>query len=448
MGTLATSMRRAMIENINQGEHMGNNDVGETSAEVSKPIEAFDFFDPEVQSDPYEFYKTLQAKCPVYKVPDKDIYVVSRYDDLNTALRDYSTFSSVMERALLLQGANGEVFKSMLREGGWEHVPTLQRSDPPQHARYRKVIDRAFNVRQVRELQPRLDALANELVDKFIDQGETDFIEDFALPFSGIIAAELIGLDARDYQKFRAWADNLQSYSSRVLSLEELKQAARTEIEMQHFFAAVFEDRRKAPRDDLMTTLVSAYEGEAPLSMEELQNIMHQLISGGYETVKSALSHGMWQMVRFPEVVAAVKDDRSLLPGFINESLRWESPVQGLWRIATRDAEVAGTTIPKGALCNMRYGAGDRDASMFPEPEKFDIRRKNAAHNMAFGRGTHFCPGAALARAELTAAYSSFLDRMEDFQLAAPLPYPVHSPSAAQFPMKELKVKFRKRAQI
>ena len=390
---------------------------GPAPAAGVQPIENFSFFDPEVQSDPYAFYETLHAKCPVYKVPDKDIYIVSRYDDLDKALRDYATFSNVMERALLLQGANGEVFKQMLREGGWDHVPTLQRADPPQHARHRKIIDR----------------------------GETDFIEEFALPFPGIIAAELIGLDSRDYRIFRAWADNLVTYGTRTLTLDELKQAARTEIEMQHFFAGVFEDRRKNPREDLMSALVTAYEGVEPLSMHELQNIMHQLISGGYETVKSALSHGMWQFVRFPEVIAEVRADRTLLPGFINESLRWESPVQGLWRIPKVDVEIAGTTIPKGALCNMRYAAGNRDASMFPEPEKFDIRRKNAAHNMAFSRGTHFCPGAALARAELTAAYSVFLDRMDDFQLASPLPHPVHSPSAAQFPMKELKVKFTKR---
>lgn len=425
---------------------MGSKEAGAALSEAVQPLEKFSFFDNEVQSDPYEFYRTLHAKCPVYKVPDKDLYILSKYEDLDKALRNYRSFSNVMERATLLQGENGNVFKAMLREQGWEHVPTLQRADPPQHARYRKIIDRAFNVRQVRELQPRLEALANQLIDKFIDRGEVDFMEEFALPFPGMIVAELIGLEAKDYQQFRAWSANLLSYGTTVLPLEELKAAARIEIQMQHFFAGIFEDRKKHPREDLMSALVMAYEGEAPLSMEELQNLMHQLISGGYETVFSALTHGLWQMIRFPDVAADVRSDRNLLPGFINESLRWESPVQGLWRIATSDVEVSGTTIPKGSLCNMRFAAGNRDAEMFPEPEKFDIRRKNAAHNMSFSRGTHFCPGAALARAELTVAYNVILDRMEDFQLGAPQPYPVHSPGATQFSMKELKLKFRKRA--
>ena len=425
---------------------MGGKDAGVESPGGDESMAGFSFFDPEVQSNPYDFYRAMQQRCPVYKVPDKDLYILSRYADLDKALRDYRTFSNVMERATLLQGANGEVFKAMLKAEGWEHVPTLQRSDPPQHARYRKIIDRAFNVRQVRELQPRLELLGHELIDKFIDRGEADFMEEFALPFPGMIVAELIGLEAKDYQQFRAWSANLLSYGTTVLPLEELKAAARIEIQMQHFFAGIFADRRKNPREDLMTALVTAYEGEEPLSMEELQNLMHQLISGGYETVFSALAHGMWQMIRFPEVADEVRADRNLLPGFINESLRWESPVQGLWRIATRDVEVSGTTIPKGSLCNMRFAAGNRDPEMFPEPEKFDIRRKNAAHNMSFSRGTHFCPGAALARAELTVAYNMILDRMEAFELAEPLPYPVHSPGATQFSMKELKIRFRKRA--
>jgi cytochrome P450 len=412
----------------------------------AKPIGEFNFFDPEVLSNPFEFYQAMHTQCPVFKVPDKNIYIVSKYDDVENCLRTPETFSSTIERATLLQDDdNSKAYVGILKEHGWEHVPTLQRADPPQHARYRKIIDGALNVRQVRELQPRLDALAAELVDKFIDRGEVDFLEEFALPFPGIIAAELIGLDARDYKRFTAWADNLQMYGAGKLTRESIEASAHMEVEMQQFFAGIFADRRKNPREDLMTALLMAYEGDAPLSMHELQNVMHQLISAGYETVKTALAHGVWQMVRFPDVVAELRADRNLLPRFINESLRWESPVQGLWRIVKHDVEVSGTTIPKGALCSVRFGAGNQDETVFPDPRRFDLRRENAAHHLGFGKGTHFCPGASLARAEMMAAYTVFLDRMEDFQLARPMPYPVHAPSAALTPMKELHLKFRKK---
>ena len=417
------------------------------NANASEPIEKFSLFDPEVQSNPYAFYQAMHTQCPVYKVPDKNIYVVSKYADVEACLRAPETFSSTIERATLLQDDdNSKAYVAILKQHGWEHVPTLQRADPPQHSRYRKIIDGALNVRQVRELQPRLDALAAELVDKFIDRGEVDFLEEFALPFPGIIAAELIGLDARDYKRFTAWADNLQMYGGGKLTRESIEASAHMEVEMQQFFAGIFADRRQNPREDLMTALLMAYEGDAPLSMHELQNVMHQLISAGYETVKTALAHGVWQMVRFPEVVAELRADRNLLPRFINESLRWEPPVQGLWRIVKNDVEVAGTKIPKGALCSVRFGAGNQDEAMFPDARRFDLHRENAAHHLGFGKGTHFCPGASLARAEMMAAYTVLLDRMEDFQLAKRMPYPVHLPSAALSPMKELHLKFRKRA--
>jgi cytochrome P450 len=232
-----------------------------------------------------------------------------------------------------------------------------------------------------------------------------------------------------------------------VLSAEEMRQAAETELEMQHHLAALFEERRLNPRDDLMSQLLAGPgDGEEPLSPHELQNVMHQLISGGYETTTNALNHMMWQMVRFPEIVAELRADRSLVKNFCEESMRWESPVQGLWRTAKRDVEVSGTTIPEGSLCIVRYAAGNRDPDKFPEPETFDIRRPNAGQHLAFGAGVHFCPGAQLARQEMQIACNAILDRMDNFRLSRPLPHPVHRPSINFIPMKELWVGFDRRA--
>src|SRR5262249_10819740 len=156
--------------------------------------------------------------------------------------------------------------------------------DPPNHARYRKIVDRAMNIQQVRNMAPRMTEIVNGLIDKFIDRGSCDFLEEFAFPFPGTVLAELVGLDSNSWPTYRAWAENLLSYSTRVLTREQLKVCAEIEVQMQHAIAAIFEDRRRNPREDLMTALVSAYEGEEPLTMNELQNIMHQFISGGYET--------------------------------------------------------------------------------------------------------------------------------------------------------------------
>jgi cytochrome P450 len=426
------------------GDRHADTNIGATTASASPSPDEFSLFDPEVQSDPYAFYRAMHQKCPVYRVPEKGFYIVSRYDDLDRVLRDPETFSNVLDRTATLQGENAKIHQNILRERGWEHVSTLQRSDPPQHARYRKIIDRALNATQVRELQPRLQKVANSLIDQFIDNGECDFIDQFAVPFPGIIVAELIGLDAKDYRRFKRWADNMLAYGTRLMSPDELREAAEIELEMQHFVAAVLEDRRENPRDDLMSGLVTAYEGVEPLTMHELQNVMHQLISGGYETTASALSHGLWQMIRFPDVVAELRADRSLMRNFINESLRWESPVQSLYRMTTRDVELSGTLIPKGTLCNVRFAAANRDEAEFPNADTFDIHRENGALHLGFGAPPHFCPGAVLARAELSTAFNIFLDRMANFQLARPLPYPVHRPSVGNIPMKEFWLKFQK----
>lgn len=407
--------------------------------------EDFSIADPAVQSDPFAFYRTLHRKCPVYKAPETGIYQITRYDDLKKVLGDPATFSNVMERAGVIQGDRAKVFLDVLEARGWRPTPTLQRSDPPAHRRYRKYVDRAFSAKQVRTLQPRLEERCNEVIDAFIDRGECDFIEEFAFPFPGSIIAELVGLDASQWPRYRAWADNLIAYATRVMSEDELRQAAETELEMQHFYAAIFEDRRKNPGDDLMSALVTPEPGEEPLTMQELQNVMHQLTAGGYETVPSALAHGMWTMIRRPDVVADLRADRSLVRNFINEALRWEAPVQGLYRTAKEDVTLAGTAIPKGAMCQVRYGAGNRDEAQFPNADAFELRRANAASQIAFGSGVHVCPGSMLARQEMQVAYNALLDRMEAFELARPLPDPVHRPSFGFIPMKELRVRFKKR---
>ena len=405
---------------------------------------AFSLFDPQVQSDPFEFYRSLHAKCPVYKLPENGFYLVSKLDDLRKMLRDPETFSSVMERANFLQGENGRIITDILREKGWEHVPTLQRTDPPKHSRYRKILDRALNMEQVRNMAPHLDEIVKRLIDQFIDRGECNFVAEFAFPFPGTVVAELVGLEAKDLPRYRAWAENLLAYSTRVLTPEELKECAEKEVEMQHVLAGIFEDRRKNPREDLMSALVSAYEGEEPLTMHELQNIMHQLISGGYETVPSALSHAMWQLIRFPEVMKELRADRALIRSFTEESLRYESPTQGLYRRTTKDTELGGTKIPAGSYCIARYGAANRDESRFPNADQFQLHRKNLNTHIAFGHGAHFCPGSVLARQEFQATFNAILDRMDDIELSRPLPDLVHRPSIGLMTMKELWIRFRK----
>lgn len=415
---------------------------------AAKRVEDFSLMDHAIQSDPFEFYAAAHAQCPVYRMPETGFYVVTKYDDLRQVLKDTETFSNDVSAkdGKGLQGELGVLYEAIIAERGWAHVQTLQRTDPPVHSRYRKLLDRVFTARRVREMQPYVDQVANDLIDSWIDDGECEFNMQFAMPMPGIIIAEQLGLDRSQVATFKRWADALIALSIRKWTEAEIRQIAETELEMQHYLFHEFEKRRNTPTDDLISALVHAHgDDEEPLSMHELQNLMHQLISGGFETTQSAIAHGMWLLLRHPGTMRRLRDDMSLIKPFCEEAMRIESPVQGLARKTTREVELNGTTIPAGSMVLTRYGAANRDPDKFECPHLFDIDRKNAGAQIAFGAGAHFCVGASLARQEMVSSFTALLTRLDGIELARELPQPVHNPSLYFMPMRELPIRFRKR---
>jgi cytochrome P450 len=418
--------------------------IGEgTATLMPRGIDDYSLLDPAVQSDPRPFYALLHAQRPVYRMPETGMYVVAGYDDVRSVLRDPETFSSDNNAAAGVNAAIYHIHAQMLEERGWAHVQTLQRTDPPLHGRYRRVLDQVFNIQRVNDLIPHIEAVANELIDGFEAAGECEFVSDFALPLPGVIIAEQLGLDRDQVDTFKRWADAILAPAMMPMDEAQLRAAAETELEMQHFLARMFESRRARPRPDIISALVNAgSEGEEPLSEHELQNVMHQLISGGYDTVISALSNGLWLLLRHPEQMARLRARPELVKNFVEEALRFESPVQGLVRRATRDVEIGGALIPKDAMIIVRYGAANQDPTKFACPHVFDIERKNASAHLAFGNGAHFCVGRLLAKQELLSGFSILLARLHDIALARALPDPPHQPSLLLHPMKELPIRF------
>lgn len=412
----------------------------------TKPLSEYSLLDPAVQADPFEFYQKLHNECPVYRMPETGMYVVTRFEDLAHVLRTPKDFSSNIRSREGLQGEGANLHQDIIKEKGWAHSATLQRTDPPQHTRYRKLLNKVFTGKRMKDLAPSIDALCNRLIDDFIDRRRCEYIDEFALRFPGTIIAEQIGLDPSELHTFKRWADAMLAPATRILSPEEMREVAEIEVEAQHYIADVLEERRAEPREDIISGLVHAHaDGEPPLTMNELQSLMHQLITGGYETTTSALAHGMWMIIRYPDQAEKVRQDPSLLNNFVEESLRYESPVQGLARQTTRDVELAGTVIPEGSMVLVRYGAANRDESKFPDADKFDVTREKAVTHMAFGMGVHSCVGALLARQELRSAYSALLGRMENIEFEIPLPKPATQPSLFFIPIKEMHLKFDKR---
>jgi cytochrome P450 len=409
---------------------------------------AHTMLDPAIQDDPWEFYHELHECCPVFPMPEIGAVMVTRYEDVRFVLTHPDLFSSSGRGGGTKKGLqvdNACRYQQILRERGWGHVETLQRTDPPVHTDYRRLVAKAFLPRRIGELAPHIDDVTRDLIGGLIDAGECEFNMDFAMPLPGIIIAEELGLDRSEIHRFNRWAEAMLALAMRPLTEDELLETVEVELEAQHHLATVFEQRRAEPTNDLISTLVHAHVGEdgaEPLSVAELQNLMHQLVTGGFETTTSALNHGMWLLTRRADIQERVRHDLSLVPAFVEETLRYESPVQGLTRRATQDVEIDGVVIPEGAMVMIRYAAANRDASVFERADEFDLDREKSPQHLAFGVGPHFCVGAALARQELVSAFTQWLARTSNIELARPFDGPVHHPSFILFPMKELPLRY------
>jgi cytochrome P450 len=421
--------------------------LDERIAAMACPVDRT-ILDPAVQDSPWDFYSELHERCPVFPMPEIGAVMVTKYDDVRLVLTRPDLFSSSGRGGGTKKGLqvdNARRYEAILRERGWGHVETLQRCDPPEHTAYRRLVGKAFLPRRIKELAPTIHDITSSLIDGLIDAGECEFNMDFAMPLPGTVICDQLGLDRSEIHTFNRWAGAMLALAMKPLTEAELLEAVELELEAQHHLAAEFEKRRAEPSNDLISTLVHAHEGEdgaEPLSVAELQNLMHQLITGGFETTTSALNHGMWLLTRRPDVQDRLRADPSLIPAFIEESLRFESPVQGLARRATQDVDLDGVTIPKDSLVIVRYAAANRDPDAFERADEFDLDRESEIHHLAFGVGAHFCVGAALARQELLSGFTQWLARTSSIELAHPFEGPVHEPSFILFPMKALPLRF------
>lgn len=413
---------------------------------AAKPQD-YSLLDPETQSDPFAMYEALHAYPGIYQMPETGFFIVARYADLRAVLIDPKTFSNDVDRASLQGPELSRMHHDYMTQRGWPHVQTLQRTDAPDHSRYRKLVDRVFTMSRVKAMIPRIEATAHRLIDTFIDRGECEFVSEFALMLPGTILAEEMGLPPSEVATFKRWADAMLAPASYVMDAEQLRHVADVELEAQHHLKSVFEARRAQPRDDMISALVHAHgEGEEPLSMAELQSIMSQLIGGGFESTMTAIGHAMWQLLRNPDQMARLRTDPTLIKGFVEESIRIESPTQGLRRRATRDVELSGTLIPAGSVVVVRYGAANRDSAKFVCPHQFDMERSNAGTHLAFGTGPHFCVGALLAKQEIATSILALLERLDTIALARPLAMPVHCANFLTLPLRELPIRFTAKA--
>lgn len=406
---------------------------------AQKPLEQTTLVDMDVIECPYHTYKKLREEAPVKKDPIAGFFTVTSYADVLKALKDTTTFSSDVIDLM----APPEMRTRFEDYGGYPSVPTLITVDPPKHKFYRNPINRVFSQARVNQLEPYIQQLVDELIDKFIKDGKCEFVSQFTVPLPMIIIADQLGVPRSDIGIFKQWSDALTQQISGVSSKEQRIAASKLMLEFQLYFAKVIEEKRANPTDDIISDLVRArMENDEPMSTPELLSILNQLLAAGNETTTNSLSKGMLLLLQYPDQMQLVLDDMSLVENLTEEVLRFDGPVQGLFRVTTCDTTLGGTFMPKGSSVMVIFASANRDEAQFPNGETFDVRRKNAANHVAFGQGTHFCLGAMLARKEMNLAFRTILTRMRNLRLAPGHADPYHEPSIVLRGLKELHITF------
>ena len=293
-------------------------------------------------------------------------------------------------------------------------VPALIAMDPPDHSRVRKLVNKAFTPRIIRSLGPWIRTVAQNALNQEMDWTDFDLIRDLATPLPVIVIAEMLGVEPEHRERFKLWSNDIMLATSRTYTPEEEQRIRNSLAEFRAYFEDTIAARRKDPRQDLTTALIQAEEENQTLTSLEVLSLLTLLLVAGNETTTNLIGNTMLSLLAHPEQLAALQADRSLIANTVEETLRYAGPVQGVPRQATQDVEIAGTTIPAGALVFPLFASANRDERKFTDAERFDIRRNTEGH-LAFGFGIHFCLGSQLARLEARVAFEELLQRFSSF---------------------------------
>ncbi|CAA0128444.1 Putative cytochrome P450 123 [Mycolicibacterium vanbaalenii] len=364
----------------------------------------YDPFDATILSDPYPTYRLLRDSAPVYRAEESHTWVLSRHADVQAAAVDHGTYSSVDGIFPTPPGSN--FIGSFL--------PMMIVMDPPRHDQLRALVSRAFTPRRVAGLHGAITQMAAELLGRFDEEfGSADFVTDFAAILPAAVIADLLGVPAEDRDLFRLWSSQLVQVD---VNHGQTTNALAAAASIYAYFTDFLAERRRSARADLMSALVNATVDGIGLTDEEVLGFCALLLVAGYETTTNLLGNSAVVLAQNPQIRRRLGRDRTLLGPAVEELLRYDSPAQGLSRTLTRDVTLHGTTMRRGEKVLLLFGSANRDERAFPEPDVFDVDR-TCEHQVAFGRGIHFCLGAALARMEARIALDALLDKVPDWEV-------------------------------
>lgn len=381
-------------------------------------FESVDFFtDPSLIPDPYPYFDHLRERCPVVDQSEQGVVTITGHREALAVYKD-PAFSSCVSVAGPFSGLPfepegddiGELIEAHRSKIPMsEHIVT---QDAPEHTRTRGLLSRLLTPKRLKENEDFMWRLADAQLDEFVSRGSCEFLDEYARPFSGLVIADLLGVPADDHEEFRA------VFSGQVVGNIEDDSLSRTHNPLEYLdekFTAYITERRREPRSDVLTELAAAKypDGSTP-EVGDVVRLAAFLFAAGQETTTKLLSFGMRTIAENPDIQKLLREDRSKIPAFVEETLRTESPVKCHFRMARTSTSIGDVKIPAGSTVMLLPGASNRDARKFEGPNEFRVDRPNVREHVAFGRGNHSCPGAPLARAEGRISLNRILDRMSD----------------------------------
>jgi len=350
--------------------------------------------------DPYPAFAWMRRHAPVYYDEPNDLWAVARYDDVKAVSTDPATFSNAF-------GIRPK----------FPALPMMIEFDAPEHVRRRRLVSAGFTPRQVREMEGHVRSICDDILDSVCERGACDFVRDIAAPLPLAVIGDMLGVAPGDRADLLRWSEEmLRSQGS--LEAADMEAAAAAFVEYSDYIHPVFDDRRaRGSTDDLVGILCHADVDGDRLDDPSLVHETLLILIGGDETTRHVISGGMHALQQNPDQLARLRADRSLLPGAVEEMLRWVTPIKNMARTTTRDVELGGQHIAQGQELLLLYPSANRDESVFDDPERFNVARSPNPH-VAFGFGAHFCLGNQLARLELRVMFDRLLDRLPDLALA------------------------------
>jgi cholest-4-en-3-one 26-monooxygenase len=352
--------------------------------------------------DPHEVWAWMRRHAPVYYDEAADVWGICKYDDVLAIEKDPATFSSMQAP----------------RPHG-THLPMMISMDDPEHRARRGLVNRGFTPLRIAQVEPTVTGLCRRIIDRICEAGSCDFVWDVAAPLPLMVIADLLGFDVAAHENLLRWSDDLMRATTIEPTPEQAKAGFDAMMGFRDFQLGVIAERRSEPRDDLISKLCQAEIDGVRLNDESIVNEALLILIGGDETTRHVISGGMLALLERPDVLTELEADPELVPVAVEELLRWVSPVKNMARTVTRDVVVRGQQLRQGQQLMLFYPSANRDEEVFPRAGELDIRRDPNPH-LAFGFGTHFCLGAALARLELRVMFREILTRLPDLALADP----------------------------